>query len=134
MFEAVKRFFPTVVEGKIANLEATARSKLAEQCILIGVKRADRANSRYPTYTVVDFGEGQEPEDFPSTFLSLSERNKEGIPFVQGKYNMGSTGSAILYPIGYQARTLQAHRFTAPWNGLLSGAKSYPVMFMTCPH
>lgn len=93
MFEAVKRFFPSVVEGKIANLEPTARTKLAEQCMLIGIRRADRSNSRYPTYTVIDFGEGQKPEDFPSTFLSLSERNKEGIPFVQGKYNMGSTGS-----------------------------------------
>ena len=93
MFEAVKRFFPGVIEGKIANLEPGPRAKLAEQCILIGVKRADRANSRYPTYTVIDFGEGQKPEDFSSTFLSLSERNKEGIPFVQGKYNMGSTGS-----------------------------------------
>ena len=93
MFEAVKRFFPGIVEGKIANLEPAQRTKLAEQCMLIGVKRADRANSRYPTYTLVDFGDGQKPEDFPSTFLSLSERNKEGIPFVQGKFNMGSTGS-----------------------------------------
>ena len=41
----------------------------------------------------MDFGEGQKPEDFPKTFLSLSEKNKEGIPFVQGKFNMGSTGS-----------------------------------------
>jgi hypothetical protein len=93
MFEAVKRFFPTVVEGKITNLDPTGRTKLAEQSLLIGIKRADRANSRYPTYTVIDFGEGQKPEDFPSTFLSLSERNKEGIMFVQGKFNMGSTGS-----------------------------------------
>jgi hypothetical protein len=29
----------------------------------------------------------------PKTFLSLGEKNKEGIPFVQGKFNMGSTGS-----------------------------------------
>jgi len=93
MFEAVKRYFPGVVEGKIANLEPAQRTKLAEQCMSIGVKRADRMNSRYPTYTLVDFGDGQKPEDFPSTFLSLSERNKEGIPFVQGKFNMGSTGS-----------------------------------------
>lgn len=93
MFEAVKRFFPNVIEGKIANLDPNSRTKLAERCIIIGVKRGDRANSRYPTYTVIDFGEGQKPEDFRSTFLSLSERNKEGIPFVQGKFNMGSTGS-----------------------------------------
>lgn len=37
-------------------------------------------------------GEGQCPEGFKSTFLSLSEGNKRSIPFVQGKYNMGSSG------------------------------------------
>jgi len=93
MHEAVKRFFPSIVEGKIANLSTEERTALAEKCMLIGIKRADRSNSRYPTYTLVDFGDGQKPEDFPKTFLSLSERNKEGIPFVQGKFNMGSTGS-----------------------------------------
>lgn len=93
MFEAVKTFFPFVVEGKISNLSAKQRTDLAEQCLLVGVKRAARINSIYPTYTIVDFGDGQRPEDFPKTFLSLSEKNKEGIPFVQGKFNMGSTGS-----------------------------------------
>jgi hypothetical protein len=93
MFDAVKKFFPSVVEGRIANLSPTQRTQLAEDCVLIGVKRAERINSKYPTYTVIDFGDGQLPDDFPNTFLSLSERNKEGIPFVQGKFNMGSTGS-----------------------------------------
>ena len=93
MFEAVNRFFRQVTDGKISNLSPTQRTQLAEQCLLVGVKRAARANSIYPTYTIVDFGEGQKPEDFPKTFLSLSEKNKEGIPFVQGKFNMGSTGS-----------------------------------------
>lgn len=93
MVDAVKKFFPHVIEGKIANLSGKQRTELAEQCLLVGIKRADRVNSRYPTYTIVDFGEGQKPEDFPDTFLSLSEKNKEGIPFVQGKFNMGSTGS-----------------------------------------
>lgn len=93
MFEAVKRFFPQVVDGKISNLSPKQRTDLAEQCLLVGVKRAARANSIYPTYTLVDFGEGQKPADFPKTFLSLSEKNKEGISFVQGKFNMGSTGS-----------------------------------------
>jgi hypothetical protein len=93
MFEAVKRYFPHVVEGRIANLSAKQRTELAERCVVIGVKRSDRVNSRYPTYTIVDNGDGQLPDDFPDTFLSLSERNKEGIPFVQGKFNMGSTGS-----------------------------------------
>jgi hypothetical protein len=40
----------------------------------------------------VDNGEGQHPRDFKTTFLSLSTDNKKDIPFVQGKYNMGSSG------------------------------------------
>lgn len=93
MFDAVKRFFPHVNEGKIQKLSAKERTALAEECIRIGVKRATRANGRFPTYVIVDSGCGQRPENFASTFLSLGEKNKEGIPFVQGKFNMGSTGS-----------------------------------------
>ena len=93
MFDAVKRYFPHVVEGRIANLGPKQRTELAEKCVIIGVKRASRVNSKYPTYTIIDRGDGQLPDEFPKTFLSLSERNKEGIPFVQGKFNMGSTGS-----------------------------------------
>jgi len=93
MFEAVKLFFPHVVEGRIANLSRKQRTELAEQCVIIGIKRTHRKNDIYPTYTVIDSGEGQLPEDFPKTLLSLGERNKEGIAFVQGKYNMGSTGT-----------------------------------------
>lgn len=93
MFEAVGRYFPQVVEGRIANLSPKQRTELAEQSVIIGVNRANRVNSRFPTYTIIDKGDGQLPDEFPNTFLSLSERNKEGIQFVQGKFNMGSTGS-----------------------------------------
>lgn len=93
MFEAVKRYFPHVIEGKIGLLEPTQRTELAKQCIQVGVRRPFRKNHQYPSYTILDTGDGQLPENFPRTFLSLSEKNKEGIPFVQGKFNMGSTGS-----------------------------------------
>ena len=53
MVDAVKKFFPHVIEGKIANLSGKQRTELAEQCLLVGIKRADRVNSRYPTYTGV---------------------------------------------------------------------------------
>ena len=36
---------------------------------------------------------GRNRQKFKKTFLSLSEKNKEGVGFVQGKFNMGSTGS-----------------------------------------
>lgn len=93
MFEAVKRFFPHVNEGRIAKLAAQERTELAKQCMQVAVRRPHRKNHQYPTYTLIDSGEGQLPQDFPKTFLSLSEKNKEGISFVQGKFNMGSTGS-----------------------------------------
>lgn len=93
MFEAVKRFFPHVSEGRIQKLSPAQRTALAEECIRIGIRRAARTNSRYPSYVVIDSGCGQRPDDFAKTFLSLGEKNKEGIPFVQGKFNMGSTGS-----------------------------------------
>lgn len=38
-------------------------------------------------------GEGQTPKRMPDTFLSLTRGNKIRIPFVQGRYNMGSTGA-----------------------------------------
>ncbi len=94
MPEAVKKFFPHVVEGKIALLSSAERTILAEQSILVGVKRdKDPKYKKYPTYTIADFGEGQNAKDFPKTLLSLGQDNKEGIPFVQGRFNMGSTGS-----------------------------------------
>lgn len=93
MQEAVKRFYPDVLEGKIQNLDAGHRNKIANKSIFIGIKRA-KGSKRYPTYTIVDFGEGQKSEDFKDTFVSVedSKNNKEGIPFVQGKFHMGSTG------------------------------------------
>src|SRR5436305_447607 len=41
---------------------------------------------------VVDNGEGQTPRGVPHTILSLHAGNKNRIPFVQGKFNMGGTG------------------------------------------
>ncbi len=91
MQDAVRKFYG-INEGKLSSWETQQLTELAKKSILIGVKRKNKG-SRYPTITVVDFGEGQNPEDFPATFLSLSKANKEGIRFVQGKFNMGSTGS-----------------------------------------
>lgn len=91
MQDAVRQFYK-IIEGKLSSLEPNERTELAKKSILIGIKRK-RQGGTFPTITVVDFGEGQTPENFPKTFLSLSETNKEGIGFVQGKFNMGSTGS-----------------------------------------
>lgn len=44
---------------------------------------------------IYDNGEGQPPEKFKDTFLSLVKGNKNEIPFVQGKYNMGGSGAIV---------------------------------------
>ena len=90
MQEAVKRYF-NVPEGKLSNLDKQGIRHLAKNTVKVCVTRAKKSTV-YPTYTIIDEGIGQRPEDFPKTFLSLSEKNKEGIKFVQGKFNQGSTG------------------------------------------
>lgn len=48
-----------------------------------------------PNYIIADLGEGQSPSNFENTLLSLNKSNKLKIPFVQGKFNMGSTGALM---------------------------------------
>ncbi len=66
-----------------------------------------------PSITVADRGEGQCPDAFPATFLSLIgaksndgtiESYKAGIRFVQGQFNMGGSG---VYPFGSGSDKLQ---------------------------
>ncbi|MBB5036147.1 hypothetical protein [Prosthecobacter dejongeii] len=49
----------------------------------------------HPCLLIYDDGEGQHPVDFEQTFLSILRGNKNEIPFVQGKYNMGGTGALV---------------------------------------
>ena len=65
--------------------------EFAEKNLIIGVTGGTRRNDSL-CFTFVDNGEGQHSYDFEDTFLSLSKGNKSAIPFVQGKYNMGSSG------------------------------------------
>jgi len=86
MAAAVQRFFD-VKEGLLANLGSQRRTELAKRLHLVAV--GDKAA---PCYLVIDSGEGQTPQAFPDTFLSLNRSNKLRIPFVQGKFNSGGTG------------------------------------------
>lgn len=45
-----------------------------------------------PSITIADDGEGQTPSGMPTTILSLHKGNKNSVPFVQGKFNMGGSG------------------------------------------
>jgi len=86
MREAVQRFFG-IRDGKISLLTPAERTRLAERIQLVACGTKEN-----PAYMIVDDGEGQSPDQFPSTFLSLIRENKTRIPFVQGKFNMGGTG------------------------------------------
>lgn len=84
--DAVNQFFH-VYGGSLTNIDASQRTKLSDYVSLVATGYKTR-----PTYSIIDRGEGQYPEDFPQTFLSLAKSNKIKIPFVQGKFNMGGSG------------------------------------------
>ena len=86
---ATKLFF-NVENGKWENIVATERNRIAQniQIILTGDRKT-------PNVAIYDNGEGQNPSNFENTFLSIAKGNKNDVPFVQGKYNMGSTGSLV---------------------------------------
>ncbi len=93
MDEALERFFPNHKNWDLA----THRRKQAEDIQIIA--DGDGPKSSKPnagtSVIVYDYGEGQRPEDFEKTFLSLIRGNKNDIHFVQGKYNMGGTGAIV---------------------------------------
>jgi hypothetical protein len=89
IFSATESFFG-VKKGKLHELPKDELSNLAEniQLIATGPKGAEGC----PSIAIADLGEGQNPQDFPKTFLSLHKSNKPDIHFVTGKFNMGGTG------------------------------------------
>lgn len=86
MDEAVARFFP---DHKNWDLPSNKRVQAENIQIIADGLRMDTS------LIIYDDGEGQHPQDFEATFLSLLRNNKNEIPFVQGKYNMGGTGSIV---------------------------------------
>ncbi|MCD8529599.1 MAG: hypothetical protein LRY25_02430, partial [Flavobacterium sp.] len=82
---------------KIGTLN-TFRRNQAEEIQII----AD-GPTKQSSVIIYDNGEGQHPEDFEKTFLSLMRGNKNEIHFVQGKYNMGGSGAIVFCGTkGYQ--------------------------------
>jgi len=87
IIEALEEFFG-IYEGRLSILSPRERTNLAENIILMATGKKST-----PSYSIIDKGEGQSPKRMPETFLSLNKSNKLRIPFVQGKFNMGGTGS-----------------------------------------
>lgn len=83
MEEAINKFYP---DNKNWDLNKFRRNQASEiQIIADGPPRES-------SVIIYDNGEGQHPEKFEDTFLSLMRGNKNEIHFVQGKYNMGGSG------------------------------------------
>lgn len=89
MSKAVELFYQ-VKDGEIGELSEKQRRELAENIQVIAV-----GDKTQPSIVIYDNGEGQAPEYFEDSFLSLHRNNKTSIHFVQGKYNMGSTGAVV---------------------------------------
>jgi hypothetical protein len=87
--EAQKKYFG-IYNGKLSSVDAGVRARLAENIFLVATGEDD--SDINPSYAVIDSGEGQMPEAFHDTFLSLTKGNKSKIQFVQGKFGMGGTG------------------------------------------
>ncbi|MBX3354262.1 MAG: hypothetical protein KF724_01015 [Phycisphaeraceae bacterium] len=85
MQQAVKQFFPDHTLWDYAGNERRQQAQRVQ--ILADGPRRDTS------LIIYDDGEGQHPNDFESTFLSLLRGNKNDIHFVQGKYNMGGSGA-----------------------------------------
>lgn len=96
MYEAVDQLVETknMYGGKLTRLDDRDPwlKEYAQENLVVAVSGVKRATEGFPCYTFVDNGEGQTPENFAETFCSLSAGTKKDIPFVQGRFNMGSSG------------------------------------------
>lgn len=92
MDEALIQFFPDHKNWDIPK----KRREQANDIQIIADGKGPRNNKNLPTSVIIyDNGEGQNPENFEDTFLSIKKGNKNEIQFVQGKYNMGGTGAIV---------------------------------------
>ena len=85
--EALELFF-NIPNGEIEKLESSKKTNFAKNIQIVNT-----GEKEFPDILIFDDGEGQYPEKFHKTFLSIGTSNKNDIQFVQGKYNMGSTGA-----------------------------------------
>ena len=122
MDEAIQKFYPE------NNWDlSTFRKEQAENIQIIADGKGPRnQKSQYPTSVVVyDNGEGQHPDKFEDTFLSLLRGNKNDIHFVQGKYNMGGSG-AIVFCGKKRYQLIASKRYTNDGNFGFTLVREHP--------
>ena len=89
--DAIEKFF-NVRGGRWINAPDKDRTLLGKKfCNLVAT--GEKGRNSNPMLTIIDSAEGQHPNDFYKTFMSLTLKNKVGIKFVQGKFGMGSFGA-----------------------------------------
>ena len=93
MQEAIEKFYGDKYQWLLS--EYRKKQALNIQVIADGTIKLKHVRIYDTSLTIYDNGEGQHPEDFESTFLSIGKGNKNDILFVQGKYNMGGTGAIV---------------------------------------
>lgn len=98
--DAVTRFFEgrraeNNEAGTLANWPAAKRLEQSKFITIAatGGRPTKGHKSKNMCLTIVDQAEGQSPNRLPKTVLSLNEKNKQRIRFVQGKFNMGGSGA-----------------------------------------
>ena len=112
--DAVATFFeerrPQGSEG--GTLTNWPKAKRTEQSRFItiaatGDRPTQGQKTKHMCLTIADQAEGQSALRLPKTILSLNEKNKQRIRFVQGKFNMG--GSGVLRFCGLQLVVTRRH-------------------------
>ena len=90
LVKAVEVFF-NIPQGELGKIPVSQRREMSLDIQLIATGRKEDKGD----LIIFDNAEGQNPQDFAETFLSLGKSNKNEIKFVQGKFNMGSTGAVV---------------------------------------
>jgi hypothetical protein len=127
MREAVNRFIEKtwtgtlkVTGGRVEEWPAKMRTQVAEGISVF----TTGPKGLKPCVNIADLGEGQTPEAFPLTLLSLGKRNKLKIRFAQGKYGQGSSG-AIRFCGRHKLQLILSRRHPKLLNNPAVGA-NYP--------
>jgi hypothetical protein len=98
--DAIARFYEgrEAIDDEAGTLANWSKAKRTEESRYItiaatGGRPIRGRRSKNMCLTITDQGEGQSPERLRHTILSLNEKNKQRIRFVQGKFNMGGSGA-----------------------------------------
>ncbi|MHC4571680.1 MAG: hypothetical protein ACYS0C_06355 [Planctomycetota bacterium] len=98
--DAIARFYEDreAKDDGVGTLANWPKAKRTEQSRFItiaatGGRPIRGQRPKHMCLTITDQGEGQSAKRLPHTILSLNDKNKQRIRFVQGKFNMGGSGA-----------------------------------------